>query len=92
MTAPRPAKLVATTVSDTAVHIRLADAINPDHVVEWIDIQSSIQTMTVADQNGEHPLAPLGKRMLATIQISALRHARDAISAEIQRLSNLGGR
>jgi hypothetical protein len=81
-------KLVETKISETAVHMRYAD--NPDSAkaTAWIDFQVPIADLVVPN-SPESPLGELESHYLAVIRQAALRHAREIIGAETQRLARL---
>ena len=83
-------KLVETKISETAIYMRYAD--NPDiaKAMVWIDFQVAIADLIAVDQRT--PLGDVEERYLAEIHLAALRHVRDTIGVETQRLSSLAGR
>jgi hypothetical protein len=81
-----PMKLIETTVSETTVHMQLADDAQLEKAVEWLEFEVPIAPLML-DQN--NPLGDPAKRHLAIVQRAALRYVRDAIAEESQRLSTL---
>ena len=79
-------KLVETTISETAIRMRLADNADPAQAIEWIEFRAPLKPLMFDDQNrlGD----PESRYLLATHQ-AALHRVRDAINAEIQRLTKL---
>jgi len=71
--------LIETTISDTTVHMRYADNLDPEKAKEWVDFQVPLTGL-------ELPLEPLGdiaERQFRLIQAAALRRVRELIDAEI---------
>ena len=83
-------KLIETTVLETTVRMRYADDVDPAKATQWIDFQ--VPLAELQSPNGRVELGDPESRYLAEIRLAALRHARDVIGAETQRLSNLAGR
>ncbi len=79
--------LIATTISDTTVHMRYADNPDPAKAEGWLDFQVPINALSFADENGEHALGNPNHRYLGTIRVAALRHARGLLDDEIRNLS-----
>ena len=80
-------KLVETKISETAVHMRYADNTDSAQATEWIDFQVPIAGLIAFDQRT--PLGNVEERHLAETHLAALRHVRELIGAEAQRLSRL---
>jgi len=79
-------KHVETTISETTIRMRLADNADPAQVNEWIEFRVALKPLMFDKDNrlGDPEL----RYLLATHQ-AALHRAREAINAEIQRLTNL---
>jgi hypothetical protein len=82
--------LVETIVSETTVRLRYADHVDPAKATEWLDFQVPTADLKSPDQH--NPLGDIESRYLAEVRLVALRHVRDIIGAETQRLSGLVGR
>jgi hypothetical protein len=80
---------VGTTIGETMIHMRYADSPDPAKASGWIDFSVPLGELAIADARGDIPLGDIHTRQLATIQLAALSRVRDAINAEIQRLSGL---
>jgi hypothetical protein len=83
-------KLIETIVSETSVRMRYADDADPAKATQWIDFQVPLSDLKSPDQH--NPLGDIESRFLAELRLVALRHAREVIGAETQRLSGLVGR
>jgi hypothetical protein len=82
-----PMKLIETTVSETTVHMQLADNAELDKAAEWLEFEVPVSKLKMAD--GHTPMGDPTAKRLVTIQLASLHVARDAIDEEIQRLSSL---
>jgi hypothetical protein len=82
-------KLIATTISDTSVHMRYADSHDPMNATQWIDFQVPLAELMLPDDHVEVPLEDPETRYLGAIRLAALRYARKAIDVETRRLSGL---
>jgi hypothetical protein len=82
-----PMKLIETTVSETTVHMQLADDNDPEKAAEWLELEMPVSKLKMAD--GQTPMGDPTTKRLVTIQLATLHVAQDAIGEEIQRLSNL---
>jgi hypothetical protein len=84
-------KLVETSITETAIYIRLADVADAEKA--WIDLQVPLDGLTVAKTTQgvteEVSLGDPERRNLAVVPLAALRYAQKAIGDEIARLSNL---
>lgn len=80
-------KLIETTISDTSVHMRIADNSDPAKAKQWIDFQVPLDALLDPEASQEIPLGPASKRHLRSIRAAALRHARGLIVDEIQNPS-----
>ena len=80
-------KIVETTILESSIRIRLAD--HPDHelATHWIELEVPIAGLELPSK--PHDLGDPETRLLAEVRLAALRHARDAIGAETQRLASL---
>lgn len=76
-------KLIETTVTDTAVRIRLADDSDHSKAHAWIDCQ--LPRSTLKRQSGT-PAADLDGWHLPIVRQVILENVRAAIDAEIERL------
>jgi hypothetical protein len=82
-------KLIATTITETAVHMRYADNADAAKAKTWIDFQVPLEQLTLPP---ERPLEDPELQYLAEVRLAALRYAREVIFAENQRLSSLANR
>jgi hypothetical protein len=80
--------LVETTISKTTIHMMIADADDPETVKEWVEFEVPLKPLTFAEQGGARALGNPSEQLLAVSQVAALHYVRDAIAAEIRRLSN----
>jgi hypothetical protein len=83
---------VETTISETAIRMRLANNGDPLAATEWFEFSLPLTApLTLPNNSGgaEIPIGPLHTRQLASIQLAALRYVRDAIGEETQRLASL---
>lgn len=81
-------KLIETTLTGNTARLKLVSAESAD-LPYWIDLQVPFAGLKFSSPTGDYELGQPEKRYLGVIQVAALRYARDAISVEIQRLSNL---
>jgi hypothetical protein len=84
--------LVETKISEKTVHMRYAN--DADHVYadQWIDFQVPLASLVhPSEREAKAPLGNPDLQFLSEIRRAALHCARDAITAEIQRLANLDG-
>jgi hypothetical protein len=70
--------------------MRYADNADSAQATKWIDFQVPIAGLIAFDQRT--PLGDVEERTLAETHLAALRHVRDLIGAETQRLSSLANR
>ncbi len=85
-------KHVETTISESAIRIRMADNSNQDLATEWVDISVPLSApLGLPNSNGGSDIAlgSLATRQFASIQLAVLRYVRDAIAQETQRLGGL---
>jgi len=82
-------KLVQTSVTETAVHMRYADHTDPSKAAFWVDFQVPLIELKVPAGQGEDKLGNPELRLLSEAQLGALRYARGLIGDETQRLSKL---
>ena len=81
---------VQTTISESAIQMRLANDPDPAKASVWIDFAIPIgDHLMVPTPNGTFHLGDIHTRQLSTIQLAALRYVRDAIGEETQRLGGL---
>jgi hypothetical protein len=85
-------KLIAITLTEEFVTLRLADSEDPDEAEEWIEFQVPIDALTLPTASGEVSLGDVQKHYLASIQRAALRYAQDALSEAEDSLPELKGR
>ncbi len=83
-------KLVETKISETAIHMRYVDNADSAQATEWIDFQVPIAGLIAHDQRT--PLGDVEERLLAETHLAALRHMREFIGAQTQRLSGLANK
>jgi hypothetical protein len=83
-------KLIETTVSETSIHMQIADDADPERATEWLEFKVPLGGLVIDAE--ENPLGDPATRRLAIIQRAALHHARVAISDEIARLAILADR
>lgn len=84
-------QLVQTNISESSIRMRFANNADPAKATEWIDFQFPLAVLKAP----VGPTAALGDpetRYLAEIRLAALRHVRDVIGDETQRLSGLASR
>jgi hypothetical protein len=79
-------KLTETTVSATAIRMRLADEAGSE-ASAWIEFQVPLAGLELPRNPTD--LGDPNTRLLAEVRLAALRAARDAIGVETQRLSDL---
>jgi hypothetical protein len=80
-------KLVETKISGATVRMRYADHPDSALATQWIDFQVPIAVLMASDQRT--PLGDVEERYLAETHLAGLRHAREIIGAETQRLAQL---
>lgn len=86
-------KLIETKIYPNAVQVRYADNSDPEKATEWCEFRLALAGLTHPFVQGQpRPLGPPENNFVSEVQLAALRHMRDAIGAEIQRLSELIGR
>ena len=83
-------KHISTTVTETAVHMRYADA--ADAPKYWIDFQVPLGELKLPAGVGEELLGDPEKEHFAAVRQAALRFARELIGGETQRLAQLRDR
>ena len=83
-------KLIETTVSETTVHLQLADDADLERATEWFEFEVPLEGLVIDAE--ENPLGDPAKRRLATIQRAALHRVLVAVTAEIARLAILADR
>jgi hypothetical protein len=84
-------KLIETTILETTVRMRYADNADPAKATQWVDFQVSLSDL----RNPSGQDLALGDPevcFVAEVRRSALRHVRDVIGAETQRLATVAGR
>jgi hypothetical protein len=86
-----PMQLIETKILPNAVHMRLADDFDPMKAEYWINVQVPIDDLTLPTHGADVPLGDIEKRYLGSIQLAALRYARDLIGAETQALASRAG-
>jgi hypothetical protein len=79
-------QLVQTSFSEGFVHIRYANHADPARSTEWIDFQAPISELR-DPQNRQMGLGNLDTLLIGEFRLAALRHAREALAAETQRLA-----
>jgi hypothetical protein len=79
-------KLIETTLSETSVHLQLADDADLEKATEWLEFEVPLAPLMIDELN---KLGNPATRHLSTIQVAALRYVRDAIVDETQRLARL---
>ena len=79
-------KLIETTISETTVHMTIADDADPEKAAEWLEFEVPLAPLMLDQHN---PLKDPATRHLAVTQRAALRYVRDLIGEETQRLSAL---
>jgi hypothetical protein len=72
---------VETTISQHAIRVRYADAVNPADAEQWIDLRVKMSAAKVTEPEIQ---------CLAELRVAALDHALQLIQAEIRRLKNSG--
>jgi hypothetical protein len=77
-------KVIETTVSETTVHMQLADDPDLEKAAAWIEFEVPLEPLMIDNLN---KLGRPGRRVLAVIQVAALHHARTAINDQIHALS-----
>jgi hypothetical protein len=77
---------VETTISAAAVHVRLADTIDPAKSTQWVDVQFPLEALK-HPTNGTAITEP-ADQFLGELQGAALGRALQVIQAEIRRLKN----
>jgi hypothetical protein len=86
-----PLQLIETTISGTSILIRYADSPDKAQAKHWIEfcvpLSELIDPATASD-----PLQPLEGQYFGSIQVAALRYARNALTDETQAISRLEGR
>ena len=80
---------VETRISGTTIHLRYADTTDPIKATEWVDIRTHLGDLKLP--NGK-AISEVEFHPVAVVKLAALRHARDAIDAEIERLRVLHNR
>jgi hypothetical protein len=81
-------KIVETTLTASAVRMRLANDADPAKADEWVDLVIPIDRLRRGSGEPIRSSADLESLDLATIQAIALHHARDVVAAEMARLPN----
>jgi hypothetical protein len=69
------------------IRMRFADNADPTRATQWIDFQLPPTILKAPGQN--EPLGDPETRYVAEIRLAALRHVRDVIGDETQRLPGL---
>ncbi len=84
---------VETTISGATIRMRLANHADPLKATEWVELCVPTDgKLSLPNAYGQdNPLGDLHTRRLASIQLAVLRHVRDAIGEETQRLASLPG-
>ena len=77
-----PMKLIETTISETAIRVRLSDG--SEDPKEWLDFQVPLSPLMSDEINR---LGDPAVRPLSIIQRAALLYVQDVIDEEIQRAS-----
>ena len=83
-------KLIETTVSETTVHLQLANDADLERATEWFEFKVPLEGLVIDAE--ENPLGDPAKRRLATIQRAALHRVLVAVTVEIARLAILSDR
>lgn len=81
--------LIETTITQTAVHMRYANDADRTKATYWIDFQVPLSDLKLPAGQGEDALGDPQHRLLAEVQVGALRHVRGEVGAESQRLLGL---
>ncbi len=82
---------VETTISGTTIKMRYANHSDPAQATEWLAFEVPIgPELTLPTAGGEIPLGEIRTRLLASVELAALRRVRDVIGDETQRLAGLG--
>ena len=84
----QPAKLVETSISESAIRLRYADHSDPAQATEWIDLQVKLAPL-LDPSDKKQPLGPPERHFLGGVQLAALFQAQDAINTEIRRLREI---
>ena len=82
-------KLIETTVTATAVHMRYANDLDPAKATQWVDFQVPIDAVWQAVGPPGTPSIDPELQGLGEVRLAALRHARGVIGDETRRLSEL---
>jgi hypothetical protein len=86
-----PLQHVETTISGTSIRMRYANHADPAQATEWFAFEVPIGSgLTLPSTGGEIPLGEIRTRLLASVELAALRRVRDVIGDETQRLAVLG--
>ena len=88
--ATKALSIVKSAVSETSISIRLADTADPTRANEWVDVQVSL-TGLIHPADPKREIGDVDLLLIAEVRLAALRHVRDVIGVEIQRLSALAG-
>lgn len=78
--------LVQTSFSAEAVRMRYANHPDPARATAWIDFQVPVSELR-DPQNRQLGLGNLEALLIGEFRLAALRHAREALAAETQRLA-----
>lgn len=81
-------KLIEMTLKCDFVHIRYADHEDPAQAKSWIDFQVPSAGLELPNQ----PLGDPQTARVAAVRLAALRHVRDVIGDETQKIAALNDR
>jgi|GEM_PF-4815866 len=83
-------QLVEIKFSANEITGRLADSPDKDSCKIWIDFRIPADTdLVVGTVNGDMSLGDMKLKRFVTVQLAILRHVRDLVGAETQRLASL---
>lgn len=81
-------KIVATSITDSHIHLRMSDNKDATRATQWIDFQIPLKELALPSHGGDIRLDNLEKRFLGSIQQAALRYVRDVTADESKALAD----
>jgi hypothetical protein len=86
-------KLISTSLTDTHIWMRYADNADPTKATQWFEFQVPLADLVHPSSRSSQAPVPLDvpdKEFVGAVRLAALRHVRNLVGGETQRLTAVG--